>query len=228
MNFFNIPDTREIFFSKGEVMISSGEIIDTLYYLKKGMVYREIFTEKGNETITVVKQASEDSSKLNVESIVGVLILYEDTLESAASFIAQTDCECIAIPVGMFKNFLKKNPNYVEDAARLALKYNRALQQMLINIREESTPERVCGFLLCHCSDQGNEKVFPKSCTYEKISEFLGINKITVAKIIGALLKEKVLVRSKQGLIIKDEKTLEMYASNNGKRLKYKKNQRSK
>jgi len=187
------------------------------------MVYREIFTEKGNETITVVKQANDDNSKLHIESVVGVLILYEKTLESAASFIAQTDCECIAIPVQMFKIFLAKHPECVEDVARLALTYNNSLQQMLINIREESTPERVCSFLLCHNAVHGKLKVFPKRYTYEKISEFLGINKITVAKIIGALLKEGVLVRTKQGLLIKDEKSLETYASDNGKMLKYKK-----
>lgn len=92
MDFLTLPGVSECHFRKGDVLIYAGQEVDCVYYLKKGVIYREIITASGNESILSTKAGDR-----LVESLVGVLIFYRPG-PSTSNFIAHTNCICYRIP----------------------------------------------------------------------------------------------------------------------------------
>ena len=87
MPFSHLPGVKRCYFKQGDYLIRMGQRMDYVYYLEKGIVSREMVSEHGARTFLSQKE----SGNL-VQSIVGLLILYDQTDADVADndFIAMT------------------------------------------------------------------------------------------------------------------------------------------
>lgn len=51
MPFRDLPGVTQCSFKRGEVLIAAGELTEYVYYLQSGVVYRELLTDAGHESI---------------------------------------------------------------------------------------------------------------------------------------------------------------------------------
>lgn len=220
MPFRDLPGVTQCRFKQGECLISDGESMEYVYYLRKGTVYREMLTANGYESILSVKQGNSV-----VASLVGILVLYRSDNPGLCNynFIARTNCICYRIPKDVCMKYLREHPVLLEDVIRTSMdEYNRLLDLFLVK-REGGVAGRLCGFLLERSRDTEVGRVLSKKYTNVEMSKFLSVHKGTVARILGVLKEKGWIVRTQQGLQLLDIPALEEYAYQN-KQLDYQKN----
>ncbi|MDO7786609.1 Crp/Fnr family transcriptional regulator [Desulforamulus aquiferis] len=195
-------------FKKGEYIIRQGEEIQYLYYLMSGTCHRSTITEKGDEIVFGVKKSSENF----VQSTLGVLIIYSNGI-SSNNFIADTTCKCYRIPKKNFLHYIKDKPELLNQLITLAMYELRELAGSFQARQEGKVANRLCEQLLKNAQlRQGKLIVNKDYSNYTTIGRFLGIHKVTVAKILKALKEEGIIDKDKQGIIILNEKLLTSYA----------------
>ncbi|MEG6616728.1 Crp/Fnr family transcriptional regulator [Peptococcaceae bacterium 1198_IL3148] len=205
-----LTDVVSCEFKKGEYIIRQGEKIQFLYYLASGSCYRTTFTEKGDEIIFGVKEASNNSF---IECMLGVLILYTDNETSVNNFIAKTNCSCYKIPKETFLQYVQDKPNILTQLVSMAMAELRELTSSFQARQEGKVANRLCELLLKNSQQkQGRLLVNKDYSNHTKISQFLGIHKVTVAKIIKALKEEGVISKERAGIVILDKDRLTAYA----------------
>ncbi|WP_031517836.1 Crp/Fnr family transcriptional regulator [Desulfofalx alkaliphila] len=195
-------------FKKGDYIIRQGEEIQYLYYLEKGSCRRSTITEKGDEIVFGIK----DSSKEFVQRVLGVLILYSDGV-SVSNFIAEEDCRCYRIPKDTFTEYVQDKPDILNSLVSLAMYELRELKKSFQARQEGKVANRLCELLLNNAYHKNGKLIVNKKYSLTKISQFLGIHRVTVAKILKSLRDEGVITREKEGIVILDEKQLENYAN---------------
>lgn len=222
MDLLKMSGVRFTKLAKGTVFIKQGESPEFLYYLTKGYFYRIMTTIKGDEVIYSIKSASDDMA----QSLIGVFCLYgkysSQTHEGRASstdFVAMTDCEGYLISKEVFYEYASDNAellNHLLDAMLdeyVRLLYNYQSRQ------EFSVANRLCQFLLEYSDPNQDNTVRRVSVKNVDLAGFLGVHKVTVARIIKSLKEGGCLERRKNGLFIIDVPQLERYA--NGAYLEY-------
>lgn len=211
MPFRNLPGVIQCRFKRGEHLISAGEKVDYVYYLQKGIVYRELVTDSGHESILTSK-----TSNNIVESLVGILILYRrtDPYYSQYDFIAHTNCVCYRIPSDICLEYLRQHPDLLEEVVRTAMDEYTRLMQLFLAKREGCVAGRLCDFLLERSYQTEAGQILSKKFTNVEIAKFLSVHKVTVARILRVLKETEVIVRTPQGLLLKEPQILQEYANN--------------
>lgn len=195
---------------------------DFLYYLTSGYFYRIMTTVKGDEVIYSIKSASDDMA----QSLIGIFCLYGEHSSqthtgriSSTDFIAMTDCEGYLIPKETFYEYAANHADllmHLLDAMLdeyLRLLYNYQSRQ------EFSVANRLCQFLLEYSEPNDDNTERYVTVKNVDLAGFLGVHKVTVARIIKSLKEDGSLERRKEGLTIIDVQKLERYA--NGAYLEY-------
>lgn len=218
MPFRNLPGVTLCRFKRGERLISAGEKIEFVYYLQKGIVYRELVTDSGHESILTSK-----TSDNIVQSLVGILILYQrlNPGYSQYDFIARTNCVCYRIPKEVCLEYLRQHSDLLEEVVRTALDEYSRLMQLFLAKREGCVAGRLCGFLLEQSQTIESDFILSPKYTNVEIAKFLSVHKVTVARILRVLKEEDVIIRTPQGLLLKKPYILQEYA-NNQRQLIYK------
>lgn len=181
------------YYDKGKVLIRQGEPVTHLYYLVKGTVYREVVTPDGYETIPSVKTAASKG----LPSLVGVLALFtgNENLVSNSSFITQSSCTCYKIPKDSVLEYLKANPDELIRVVELAMKEHASLFQLLVMRNEGQVANRLCKLLMDRCALKDGRYLVVGQNTNVDLAKFLGVHKVTVARIIRQLKEEGVIAR---------------------------------
>lgn len=206
MDFLMLPGVSECHFRKGDVLIYAGQEVDCVYYLKKGVIYREIITASGNESILSTKAGDR-----LVESLVGVLIFYHPG-PSTSNFIAHTNCICYRIPKKVCMDYLLEHPKLLEDVVRLSMEEYVRLYELFQVKQEGSAAGQLCKFLLEHSEETKEGRLLPKNYTNVTMAKFLSVHKVTVARIIRVLKEEGTVARTKEGLLLLSPDKLNAYA----------------
>lgn len=203
------PGVVQCNFKKGDYLIRQGEEIKYLYYLQTGSCYRTTLSEKGVELIFSVKKSSPNF----IQSLVGVLVLYTDGV-SMSNFIAKSDCKCYRIPTQIFLQYVNNNPETLKELLTMAMKELRELAKSFLARQEGKVANRLCAQLLNNARLTGGKLVVSKEYSKNAVlARFLGIHKVTVAKITRVLKEQGVITKEGQNIIILDEKRLTAYAN---------------
>jgi len=207
MDLIKMPGVVYCEFKKGESIIRQGEKVDFIYYLLSGTCYRTTITGKGDEIIYGVKESNDF-----VKSLVGVLILYANGF-SVSNFIAKSKCCCYKIPKETFFEYVKDKSEILSQLLYLAMWELRELHALFQSRQEGKVANRLCELLLKNSQNRQDKLVVNKVYSNNaEISRFLGIHKVTVAKILKTLRDEGIIDKQKEGIVILDEKKLVSYA----------------
>ncbi|EGW39110.1 Crp/Fnr family transcriptional regulator [Desulfosporosinus sp. OT] len=207
MELFKMNGVEQCEFKKGSYIIRQGENVDYLYYLTSGTCYRTLITEKGDEIIYGIKESNN-----SIRSIMGVLSLFSNGI-SAYHFIAKSKCCCLKIPKDTFLKYVQDDANILRQLLQMATGNIRELVDSLQARNEGKVGNRLCKFLLNKSQDDHGVLLVNKYYSNATISRFLGIHKVTVAKILRALKNEGILKKEKDGIIILNENKLTSYAN---------------
>lgn len=219
MPFRDLPGVIQCRFKRGDYLIRAGESVEYVYYLLRGTVYRESVTDAGHETILNRK-----SSGNIMQSLIGVLTLYRRKHAAIAKddYIAYTNCVCYRIPKDVCMEYLRQHPELLEELCRMALDGGARMEELFHCRQEGSTASRLCNLLLERSQETEEGLIVPKKCTNVEIAKFLSVHKVTVAVILRALKEQEAVVRTPQGLLLKNTQLLQQYA-NQELQLNYKK-----
>ena len=222
MDLTNLPGVRFTTIKNGTVFIKQGERVDHIFYLTSGYFYRIMTTVKGDEVIYGLKSASEDLSKC----LIGIFSLFGNgssrTHEgrlSSSDFVAMTDCEGYVIPKESVYTYLADNPEMMLLLLDvLADEYARLIKNYQAH-QEQSVANRLCQLLLEHSTPNGDNTKRLVVVKNVDLAGFLGVHKVTVARIIKALKELEIVERDGSSLYITDVPGMERYA--NGVYLEY-------
>lgn len=218
MPFRDLPGVTKCQFKPGDCLIAAGERVDYIYYLQKGVVYRELLTDKGHESILTRKVG--DSM---VSSLIGILPWYRrhDVGISTNDFVAKTNCVCYRIPKDVCIAYLQQHHDLLEEIIRIVLEDYMRLMDLFQAKRAGDVSSRLCRFLLLSSRDTEQGKILSQKYTNVEIAKFLSVHKVTVARILRALKDENCVTRVEGGLLLSNVAELEAYASQQ-KLLEYK------
>lgn len=211
MPFRDLPGAEPCFFKKGERLIKNGEKLSHVFYLKKGLVHREIVTSNGVESILSCKEDGRLTS-----SIVGLLILYRAKQPgiSRNDFVAMTDCYCVRIPVKSCKEFFYQHPALLEEALATAIGECEYLMKLYLHKSESPASAMFCQFILSRLIEIEEKWYLPKEYNNIELSKLLNLHKVTVSRMICVLKNEQIIERTSKGILIIDKAAIEAYANN--------------
>lgn len=211
MNFKDLPGIEPCFFKKGDILIHDGDRVDYIYYLRKGTVYREIVTDTGIESILSCKEGGGLT-----DSLIGILLLYgvQPPYFSGNNFVAGTDCYCSRIPVEVIKQFLRSQPELLEQLVATAVHECGYLMNLYLGKTEVPAPAALCSWMLERLKKDEDGQDYLPAYHHDDIAKFLNLHKITVSRIFGALKRDGVLEKTSHGLVVHDMERLREYAEN--------------
>lgn len=211
MNFKDLPGIEPCFFKKGDILIHDGDRVDYIYYLRKGTVYREIVTVTGIESILSCKEGGGLT-----DSLIGILLLYgvQPPYFSGNNFVAGTDCYCLRIPVEVIKQFLRSQPELLEQLVATAVHECGYLMNLYLGKTEVPAPAALCSWMLERLKKDEDGQDYLPAYHHDDIAKFLNLHKVTVSRIFGALKREGVLEKTPHGLVVHDMERLREYAEN--------------
>ncbi|MCO1600693.1 Crp/Fnr family transcriptional regulator [Desulfosporosinus nitroreducens] len=207
MDLLKMPGVVYCEFKKKSYIIRQGEKVDSIYYLVSGTCYRTAITEKGDEIIYGVKESNNNL----IYSLLGVLVLYSDGI-STNQFVARSNCCCYKIPKEVFFQYVQDKPEILTQMLYMAMWELRELAGSFQARQEGKVANRLCNLLLKNAQTNQGKRLIDKGYSNSEISRFLGIHKVTVARILRVLKEEGIIDKQKEGIIILDEKRLENYA----------------
>lgn len=210
MELEKLPGAMLRHYDKGTVLIHQGEPITHLYYLVKGTVYREVITLDGYENIPSVKTAASKG----LSSLVGILSLFtgNDNLISNSTFVTKTACTCYKIPQNSVMDYLKQNPDILMDVVRFAMKEHANLFQLLVMRNEGQVANRLCKILEERSSHEPGDSMVKGHNTNVELAKFLGVHKVTIARIIRQLKEEGTIRKKGHQIYILKPEILHEYA----------------
>lgn len=222
MTLTDLPGVRFTKMPKGTVFIKQGDPVEYIYYLTSGYFYRIMTTVKGDEVIYSIKSASEDMA----QCLIGVFCLYGSHSSrthagrgSSTDFVAMTDCEGYMIPKEEFYAYANDNPELLSRLLDVMLDEYVRLIQNYQSHQEQSVANRLCQLLLEHSTPNGDNTKWLVVLKNVDLAGFLGVHKVTVARIIKALKELEIVERDGSSLYITDVPGMERYA--NGAYLEY-------
>lgn len=176
----------------GTVLAEAGEKTSYCYLIKSGRVIGCEYTRGGELRIYCVNEKDsivlEDSLLLDRE----VPIEFRTTVESEVYCISKKELQAV----------IYENPEAAMDIIQsLSMKLLSVVDQMKYE-NEHSATEKVCNLLLAYAKRYGvqeeNGTVIREKLSQEYISSLLGLNRITVVRVMKEL-KAKGLVDKKRG-----------------------------
>lgn len=200
-------------FKKGTCIIRQGDKLDAVYFLISGVCHRKTINKKGDEIIYGVKESGPQGG-VNpdfVQSVLGILILYSDGV-SSCNFCASVKCCCYKIPKDVFLHYVHDKPAILTRIVQLAMRELRSLAGSLQARQEGESANQLCRLLLKHAARETDGVMRVKGLSNLDISQFLGIHKVTVNRILRALKEERVIDTGRQRVVILDEKLFLEYA----------------
>ena len=209
MDLLKLPGVVYCEFPPNSCLIRQGEKVAAVYYLLEGICYRKTITEKGDEIIYGVKESNHQNF---VQSLVGVLVLYSSDGVSVSNFFARTKCCCYKIPTEILLAYLRDKPAMLTQIITMAMRELRKLTFALQARQEGKVANQLCNLLLQQAQLKQGKLIVDKGYSNLAISQFLGVHKVTVARILRVLKVEGLIDKNKDGIRILDAKRLEAFA----------------
>ena len=200
----NYPLAR---FKTSETIICQGTSIDHVYYLVKGSCKRILNTYDGKGIVLDYLDANG-----SINCFIGALSAYRDRNEYGSSFQAASPCELRKIPKNEFKALFRDNPDLMEEFLASVIKRYDSLKNNFASRQSGNTPASLCQLILDQSEDVGGSLRWNRQMTYEEIGRYIGVHRVTVSKMIAALVETGVLIRDFDSFAILNESALAKYS----------------
>ncbi len=172
---------ENIFFPANHVFVEAEQQVNYCYFVKKGRVAAFHIYPNGEERIFELHDA-------------GQLFLENSLLFQAHSLVSyKTTCatELIRISKCRMKKAIKENPSFALDVMnQTSLKYHSSMDR-LRNTTTQNVPWKICDFFLTFAERYGvpykGKILIQEKISQQFISNYIGINRITVVRIVKEL-----------------------------------------
>ena len=185
--------------SPGYLIYLQGTEATCFYYLKRGRVRSFIQSEDGGERVL---------SLYGPGSLFGEAAFF-DGLPRMSSAVALTPCQLVPIDRELVTREIARDP----ELAMAMLSYLARTVRMLSGHVDSATlpaRQRVARYLL-PLFPAGDSA--PLSCTHEEIGQAVGLSRVTVSRVLGALARQGVLQLGYRQVVLLDRALLEQIAA---------------
>lgn len=199
----NCPHTK-LHLQKGAYLWKPGELIKNVYYIQSGVAQAHVIHADGHQKIlsfhskgTVYPGCHQSNFKI----------------EQAIVCTAITDMDVLCFSQEMFHNMYLENHSLSECTLEWYASYINLLIYESAHQEYNNSFIKLCNllYLLYHCSVSPEpHKIY---LTQENLSEILTINRVSVAKCLSKLSKNKVITPHKKWIEIIDIETLCNYCT---------------
>lgn len=186
----------EAVFRKGDIIISAGEELQSIYYLQSGSVKMVGVSEEGEEIVLHV---------FRPPAYFPIMFSLSNTSNSY-SFIAFEDVKARKAPISDVLSFIKSEPDVLLD---LTTRFSSALTGLLVRIEGmvfQSAQLKIVS-LFVYLSEKFGEDSDKGVCislqlTHEDIAAWVGMRRETVSRQIEKLEKEGLLFFAERHYVI--------------------------
>lgn len=199
-------------FQRGDVLIKQGQLVTEVYYLQQGSCYRTSTSEGGNDVFYDYKNAYGSF----YDATVGLVAAFSHDGTSDCHFVASDNICAYRIPVEYIFDYYESHPILLRNLIAICLEKNRQ-NIWIFNARKEGrVPNQLCKLMYfnSYLDNDGYWRVKEEYSSFIRLSQKLGVHKVTVSKMMRALRKENVLFTEGRQIFIKDRELLFAYAMN--------------
>lgn len=161
-------------YRSGRMIYLQGMHPDCFYYLLSGSVRSFISTQAGEERVLTIHRPGDLMGEAS----------FFDECPRVTSAVALTDCQVVAVNRDRLNSIFKLHP----DLALPMLQYlARTVRMLSVHVHSASLPaeQRIASYLLAQFSGGGDSI----SCTHEEIGQAVGVSRITVSRVLGAMAR---------------------------------------
>lgn len=192
-------------FNKGDIIIDIGEEPQFICIMLSGKCKRIKYSEKGNELILQTYSKG---------ALLGGVILYSNLI-STSKIIAIKTTSCYRIPKTLFLKLLDSNIWLMKKFLDQVIAEHMTLIVNFNSKQDRRTSNSICRFLLDNAKETSDGNLLVgKIYSNAEISRYIGIHKVTAARIISQLIREGAIERTPNGIVLTDVETLQLYAQN--------------
>lgn len=185
-------------YEAGEALVSVGETLQHLFYVRDGLYKCSIITESGEEHL---QSFQGPGSLLPVK-----FRNFNFSIEPAFSFIAITPVDALRMTPELLKTLALQNPELCVRAMDFSILYSNMLTTRLLQ-STTSSDSKVCNFLYIYLN-QGMDTAGRIPLTQEDVAAVTGLSRIQVARVYQRLRKMGILRASRGSVTILDRKAL--------------------
>ncbi|MFC7687440.1 Crp/Fnr family transcriptional regulator [Ureibacillus sp. GCM10028918] len=173
--------SKEIFINKGQVIYQTGDPINSVYFLNKGLIKLAEDGEDGQPVTIVLLQEGE---------MFGFLDRLNNYSEHTQYAVALTDSSLLAYPIDVVLKHLDKL-SAIERALFFSLVRQLAETKQLVYVHSKMTvPERISWFLIKLAKMENGIATISMPLTHEEISYMVGCSRQKVTTYLSKWKKE--------------------------------------
>ncbi len=187
-------------FSKGEIIYYQGDTAGSFYYIKKGSVRVYMTSPDGIERTLNTASRGE---------VIGEAAFF-DKMPRVSSASALSGCELVVIDEQKLLSLIHESPRLALEILKIQASRVRQLSDQLDVMTFLKADGRIARLLLQNISVENGKEVV--SLTHEEIAGNVGVNRVTVSKILIRLKKEGIISTEYRKIVVKDRKKLEEQA----------------
>lgn len=176
--------SKEIFVNKGQMIYQTGDPINTVYFLKRGLVKLAEDGEDGHPVTIVLLQEGE---------MFGFLDRLNNQSEHTQYSVALTDSSLLSYPIEVLLTHLNKL-SAIERALFYSLVRQLAEAKQLVYVHSKMTvPDRIRWFLIKLAKMENGVATISIPLTHEEISYMVGCSRQKVTTYLSKWKKEGII-----------------------------------
>jgi CRP/FNR family cyclic AMP-dependent transcriptional regulator len=181
-------------FARNVVVVSEGDLTDSLYVVLSGRVKAFVSDENGREVVV---------NTIETGDYFGELVL--DGGPRAASVMTLESCRLYVIPQAEVERLLEANPAFARDLMRRLIGKVRSLTGRVADLALKDVYARLAKFIAENAVAAEGRRVVPERLTQNDIASRIGASREMVSRILKDLAAGGyVAVEAKQIAILKD------------------------
>lgn len=189
---FLISLTHQFTYPRGSILLTQGELSNSLYIVKEGRLKVYASGVEGRQTLLAF---------LGAGDFVGELSLLDDGPRSA-SVMAIEDTQTLLITQEAFLRFVDTHPENLLPMLRIMASRLRALDETVCSLSTLDVYGRVARMLLQESFTEGGQQIVPRM-THQDIAEMVGSSREMVSRIMKDLRKGSYIsIDSKRRIIL--------------------------
>lgn len=187
---------KEIFYKRGEVIISQGQPVDEFVYLKSGLVKLHQQKPSHHDVIIFIAKPFD---------FITLLTIFSET-KYPYSITALEDTEICSFSFDKLREMLLSNPNFGFAIIQKMSCVTNKIINSFTELNRKNLRGRIAQILLMFSDEIYQNKCFTLPITRKEIGELIGMTTENVIRIISEF--------NKDGLILLDGKHIEILESN--------------
>jgi CRP/FNR family cyclic AMP-dependent transcriptional regulator len=181
-------------YAKSVVIVSEGDMTDSLYVVLSGRVKAFVSDENGREAVV---------NTIGIGDYFGELVL--DGGPRSASIMTLEPCKLYVIPQADVERLLAGNPAFARDLLRKLIGKVRSLTARVADLSLKDVYARLVKFIDENAVEAAGRRVIPERLTQSEIAARIGGSREMVSRILKDLAAGGyVAIESKQIVVLKN------------------------